>query len=257
MHTSTLLKTPEFTFAGKSRTIGLDSIFPDFTSQDRVGIVATSPGDSLRAAPLLLSAIGAFYEELWDSEDDFYLYPDFFVFHVGTLTGYHSPFDIWPQSKEVVVEHDPQSLLAAINDRGITRLVLPDAHGGDGVLMEHAVQLAARRVRSIVRHAPADADPMWTVTPSLAAAKMIRRCARVSAPILGEELTSSWTEDPGAAQGYSPVDFSGLLSWLCTIGTTHASMGFSSEYRAAASVTDAILARDIHEVRRDDIEPHP
>jgi hypothetical protein len=203
----------------------------------------------LRAAPLLLASIGAFYEAMWKVEDDFFLYPDFFILHVGALTGYHSPFDIWPQSKEVIVPPDPQELLAAINDRGITRLVLPAAPGDDGALMEHAVQLASRRLRSIVRLTADDEEPLWTVTPSTAAAKMIKRCARVSTDVLGEDRAATWVEDPGVAQGYSPVDFPEALARLCAVGTTHPNMGFSDGYREAASISDAILARDIRDIR--------
>ena len=249
MHTSTLLKTREFSFVRGSTPVRLDDIFPGFVSQDRIGIVAAAPGDSLSAAPLLLASIGAFYEELWTAEKDFFLYPDFFVFHVGALTSYHSPFDIWPQSKEVVVSPDPQALLAAINDRGITRLVLPDTPGTDGELMEHAVQLARRRTRTAVRLTSEDETPQWRVAPSLAASKMIKRCARVSSDVLGEGLTASWTAEPGSAHGYSPVEFDDALTRLCSIGTTDPSLGFSDEYREAASITDAILTRDVHAVR--------
>lgn len=252
MHTSTLLKTGEFSFTRGSEHASLDDIFPGLRPDDRVGVVSTTPGDSLRASPLLLASIGAFYEALWEVEDDFFLYPDFFVLHVGALTGYHSPFDIWPQSKEVVVPPDPQELLAAINDRGITRLVLPAAPGVDGTLMEHAVQLAGRRIRSIVRLTEDGEEPVWTVTPSTAAAKMIKRCARVSTDILGEDRAASWIEDPGAAQGYAPVGFHEALTRLCAIGATHPNMGFSDGYREAASISDAILARDVHDVR---VEP--
>lgn len=252
MHTSTLLRTSEFSFVRGGTSVALDDIFPGFGTQDRIGILGAAPGDSLRAAPLLLASIGAFYEELWAAEEDFFLYPDFFVLHIGGLTGYHSPFDIWPQSKEVVVSPDPQALLAAINDRGITRLVLPDLPEDDGELMEHAVQLAGRRIRTIVRLTSEDETPQWRVTPSVAAAKMVARCARVSADVLGDELTASWTAEPGTAQGYSPVGFDDALTRLCSLGTSDPSLGFSEGYREAASISDAILARDVHEVRRVD-----
>lgn len=249
MHTSTLLKTGEFSFTRGADHVSLDAILPELTSDDRIGIVSATPGDSLRAAPLLLASIGSFYESLWAVEDDFFLYPDFFLLHIGALTAYHSPFDIWPQSKEVIVPPHPQELLAAINDRGITRLVLPDAPGADGALMEHAVQLAERRIRTVVRLTGQDEAPTWSVTPSAAAAAMIKRCARVSTDILGEELAARWIADPGASQGYVRVDLDDALTRLCAIGTSHPNMGFTDEYREAASISDGILARDIHPVR--------
>ncbi|MGC2941669.1 MULTISPECIES: hypothetical protein [unclassified Brevibacterium] len=251
MHTSTMLKTEEFSFARDGLDVGLDEIFPDFNRTDRLGIVSASPGDSLRAAPLLLAAIGAFYEQLWEEEEDeFFLYPDYFVFHIGELTGYHSPFDIWPQSKEVIVHPDPQALLAAINDRGITRLILPSQSESSGSLMEHAVQHAEREVRSIVRLVGETEPPRWTVSASDAATKMIKRCARVSAELLGEEAAAEWTAHPDAPGKYSPVEFDEGMRRICGIGTSDPSFGFSEEYRAAASVSDAILARDIRPVHQ-------
>ncbi|MGO2859558.1 MAG: hypothetical protein ACTIC1_00275 [Brevibacterium sp.] len=251
MHTSTLLKTEEFSIVRGALGVELDDIFPNFDRTDRLGIVCSTPGDSLRAAPLLLAAIGAFYEQLWEEEsDDFFLYPDFFVFHIGELTGYHSPFDIWPQSKEVVVQPDPHALLASINDRGITRLILPDAGEADGSLMEHAVQHAEREFRSIVRLVGETETPRWYVTASDAATKMIKRCARVSAELIGEEAATSWTARPDEPGRYSPVEFDEAMRRICAIGTSDPSFGFSEEYRSAASVTGAILARDVRSIRQ-------
>jgi hypothetical protein len=53
-------------------------------------------------------------------------YPEFFLFHVGEYWGSHEPYDFFPPRKEVELGADPRDLLAAINDRGITRLVIPD-----------------------------------------------------------------------------------------------------------------------------------
>lgn len=49
-----------------------------------------------------------------------------FVFHVGGRFGDHADFDVYPPRKEVFVENAPHAILEAINDRGITRLVVPD-----------------------------------------------------------------------------------------------------------------------------------
>jgi len=57
---------------------------------------------------------------------DFFIYPDYFLFHVGRPLGDHARLDIWPRRKEVVVPEDPQGVLDAINDRAITRLVVED-----------------------------------------------------------------------------------------------------------------------------------
>lgn len=244
MHTADLMKTGEFGFFRGEEPVGFQNIFPGFTAHDRLGIVAMEPGDTLRAAPLLLASVGAFYEELRTTESDFYLYPDFFVFHMGELRGRHSPFDVWPQTKEVVVPPDPQALLAAINDRGITRLILPNAPGSAGVVMVHAAQLAARRLRTVLTTAAGAADQPWRVLPSKAAARMIARCADVSADLLGEEPAKRWRRDAGSAHAYTELTVEEALSALCAVGTTDDHLGFEEDYRSHAGLREAILARD-------------
>lgn len=38
----------------------------------------------------------------------------------------HSSLDVWPPHKEVIVPNEPEQILEAINDRGITRLLVED-----------------------------------------------------------------------------------------------------------------------------------
>lgn len=248
MHTADLMRTHEFVLSRGGDRVGFHDLLPGFTVRDRLGIVALEPGDVLRAAPLLLAAVGAFYEATRAEETgDFYLYPDFFVFHVGGLTGRHSPLDVWPQSKEVVVPPDPQALLAAINDRGVTRLVLPNLPGAEGVVMAHAAQLAARRLRTVLTTAPGGGDP-WTVRPSPAAVPMISRCARVSADLLGEERTARWLAEASSSRDYAELRVDEALSALCAVGSTDPSLGFSEEYRTRAGLGEGVLARDRYTV---------
>lgn len=248
MHTADLMKTREFIFSRGEELVGFHDLLPGFTTRDRLGVVAMEPGDSLRAAPLLLAAVGAFYEELHAEETDFYLYPDFFVFHVGGPKGRHSPLDVWPQSKEVVVPTDPQELLAAINDRGITRLVLPNRPGADGVVMVHAAQLAARRLRTVLTTATVAGGHQWAVSPSEAAVPMISRCAKVSADLLGDERTDRWMAEAPNAQGYTELSADEALSALCAVGATDRFLGFSEEYRTRAGLGERVLARDRYTV---------
>lgn len=248
MHTADLMKTREFTFSRGGEPAGFHDLLPGFTAQDRLGIVALEPGDALKAAPVLLAAAGAFYEDLRSRESGFYLYPDFFVFHVGGLKGRHSPFDVWPESKEVIVRPDPQALLAAINDRGVTRLVLPNGPGADGVVMAHAAQLAARRLRTILTTATGSGSHEWRVKPSEAAVPMISRCARISADLLGDAPAGRWQAEASSAQGYTELSADEALSALCAAGTTDAPLGFSEEYRTRAGLSERLLARDRHTV---------
>ncbi|MFL1378138.1 hypothetical protein [Nocardiopsis protaetiae] len=242
------MRTREFGFARDGEPVGLDDLLPGFTAHDRLGVVALEPGDALKAAPLLLACVGAFYEELRATEGDFYLYPDFFVFHVGGLKGRHSPLDVWPQSKEVVVPPDPQALLAAVNDRGVTRLVLPNGPGAAGVVMVHAAQAAARRLRTVLTTAPGAGGHRWTVRPSEAAAAMVRRCARVSADLLGGERAGHWAAAASEARGYTGLSVDEALSALCAAGPTDPFLGFDEDYRTRAGLGGKVLDRDRYTV---------
>lgn len=54
------------------------------------------------------------------------IYPELFAIHVGDWWGGHGNFDFWPPRREVQVPRDHQAVLGAINDRGITRLAIPE-----------------------------------------------------------------------------------------------------------------------------------
>lgn len=126
MHTSSELSDRSFEVriddtAGTSR-----DLFPGFDEHDRIGLIVSKPHGALGASLLYLAAVHEFYELCRERSEEFWIYPDFFFFHVGTRHGYHGSLDVWPGHKEVLVEAQGDRLLEAINDRAITRLVLPE-----------------------------------------------------------------------------------------------------------------------------------
>jgi hypothetical protein len=52
-------------------------------TRDRLGIVVHQPGGALGASVLALATITAFYDLQRARGNDFFIYPDYFVFHVG------------------------------------------------------------------------------------------------------------------------------------------------------------------------------
>ena len=55
------------------------------------------------------------------------VYPEIYAFHIGKSHGAHAPYDFWPSRREVILRTDDhREVLDAINDRGITRLAIPD-----------------------------------------------------------------------------------------------------------------------------------
>lgn len=126
MHTTTDLSSSSFSIRVDGTPGDVESVFAGFSDRDRVGVVVREPCGAVGSSTLILASITAYYD-IWRTRTaDFFIYPDYFLFHVGRLLGDHGQLDIWPSHKEVVVEDDAEQLLRSINDRGVTRLLVPD-----------------------------------------------------------------------------------------------------------------------------------
>ena len=130
MHSTKELTSDMFSLRVDDREVGIPELFPGFDDRDRLGIVVREPGGSFGASVLTLATITAFYDIQRQRAESFFIYADYFVFHVGRQHGNHSMIDIWPDHKEVVADDDAETLLRAINDRAITRLLVPDGQPG-------------------------------------------------------------------------------------------------------------------------------
>ncbi len=169
MHTSSQLRSDHFGFVVADRPGRLETIFPDFTEHDRLGVVIASDYGGAGASTVILAAVTAFYDYRRAAGDDFVAYPDFFAFHLGRPRGSLRKLDIYPAHKEIVVDDDPQAALEAINDRGITRLLVEQDGPGDPAPTQEPRELspwsrdsALRRIRSVLSYSrtgrAADAD---------------------------------------------------------------------------------------------------
>lgn len=122
------------TDGGTPRT--LQKFLPHISRLSRVGVVAPETGtEAAGAAALILAMITAFYDDLRAGPDDFFAYPDFFVFQPAgrPSPAPYSMFDIWPSHKWVSVEGDkPIDWLRAVTDRGVDVLLVPEGRGGGG-----------------------------------------------------------------------------------------------------------------------------
>jgi len=150
--------------AGTERSI--DDLLPDYERLDRFGIVINRPLGSLGASLLIQAAIVQFYRVAPERTTQVPQYPEIYVFHVGGRYGDHSNFDFWPPRKEIFLpDADPIAVLEAVNDRGITRLALPDGPRGDLSVFEHgpstwAEQNSARgRLASCFAYDPSGQTP--------------------------------------------------------------------------------------------------
>jgi hypothetical protein len=127
MHTARQLDESLFSVAVEGRPATRDDVLPDWGPHDRLGVVVHEPLGAIGASYLLQLAITAFYDARPARRDRTApVYPDVYVFHVGARFGDHANFDVYPPRKDVVVDDAPRAVLEAVNDRAITRLVVPD-----------------------------------------------------------------------------------------------------------------------------------
>ena len=162
MHSSRELRSSSFEVRVDGRAARLEDLFEGFGEQDRLGVVMSRPCGAVGASALIAATITAFYDLHRARGEDFFVYPDYYLFHVGRPLGDHARLDVWPRRKEVVVREEPQAVLEAIDDRAISRLVVEDGEPADGGLDDEVVASARGRIRTCLAYSPAgrvhDAD---------------------------------------------------------------------------------------------------
>jgi hypothetical protein len=152
MHSSQELRSSLFEITVDDREVGLVDLFEGFGEHDRLGVVVRRPCGAVGASALITATITAFYDLQRARSSDFFIYPDYYLFHVGGPLGDHRRLDIWPPRKEVIVQDDPTELLGAINDRAITRLVVEDGEPGDPELERDALATARARIATCLAY---------------------------------------------------------------------------------------------------------
>jgi hypothetical protein len=141
----------EITLEGRQASI--EELFPRFGEHDRLGLVMRRPCGAVGASALIAATITAFYDIQRSRGPDFFVYPDYYLFHVGRPLGDHARLDIWPRRKEVVVDDDPERILEAIDDRAISRLVVEDGPASERELDAEPLASARGRVVSCLAYA--------------------------------------------------------------------------------------------------------
>ena len=222
MHSAAELRTEHFTISvDGTESSDISTLFQGFREQDRLGVVVATPGGVTGASRLILAAVTAYYDFQRAKPEHPFIYPDYFVFHVGARTGDHNMLDIWPEHKELVTTGDPEQILCSINDRGITRLLVEtfgDARAqapGDSLRLfkKWTLNSALARLRSAVLFSAtgrvADADVHITGD---ATAERYTRESLEETMKLGIDVNPGIVErqvvraDVGAAESYRRVE---------------------------------------------------
>jgi hypothetical protein len=154
MHSSRELRSSSFEVRVDGRPAGVGDVFEGFGEQDRLGVVVTRPCGAVGASALITATITAFYDFHRARREEFFVYPDYYLFHVGRPLGDHARLDVWPRRKEVVVGEEPQEILEAIDDRAVTRLVVEDGSPAEAGLDDEVVASARGRIRTCLVYSP-------------------------------------------------------------------------------------------------------
>ena len=152
MHSARELRSSDFAIEAAGRRARLEELLEGFAEQDRLGLVMSRPCGAVGASALITATITAFYDIQRARGPDFFIYPDYFLFHVGRPLGDHGQLDVWPSRKEVVVGEQPQQILEAIDDRGITRLLVEDGAPREPALEPETLASARARIATCLAY---------------------------------------------------------------------------------------------------------
>jgi hypothetical protein len=162
MHVLTLLKATMFDIEMAGQPASIADVFPDWHAHDRFGLVIDEALGGLGATHLLQVAMTLFYDVKPSRKNELTVYPEIYAFHVGKPRGAHAPYDFWPARREVILETDDHRVvLDAINDRGITRLAVPERPRREVIHRPKEEDCAFDRIASAFLYHPSGrvADP--------------------------------------------------------------------------------------------------
>jgi hypothetical protein len=195
MHVIGTLRSDMYEVARSGKAATMWDVFPDWNAHDRFGIVVYEPLAGVGATHLIQLACMCFYDVKPTRRVERKIYPEIFAIHVGQWWGSHGDFDFWPARREHLVSNDHRDILGAINDRGITRLAIPERPARDLVHRRKEADCALDSLVTAVMYSPSGrvADPDFTVkSVSLRTERDVERVIR---PV---QLTEEIAVRPGA-----------------------------------------------------------
>jgi hypothetical protein len=207
MHT-TALRSEQFQITVDGHPARIEDVLPGFTEHDRLGIVIHDDLGAAGAGSLILATVTAFYDQLRAAGEEFFAYADYFAFHVGSDHGTLRKLDVYPAHKELVVANDAEQILQAINDRGVTRLLVPDGPlaapagpAAEAALQPETRHSAQRRIRTALVYSPTG----QTTNTDVAVRGSAHSDAYIDA-MLGGPRAQMQTHEPQPAQSFRRMD---------------------------------------------------
>lgn len=155
MHTSQELTSDQFEITIEGHPAQLGDILPEFGEQSRLGIIVRDDFGAVGASSLITATVTAFYDIQRDlNPEGFFRYADYYLFHTGRVHGAHPMLDVFPDHKEVVVADDPERILRAVNDRGVTHLLVPEGPSHRPEWHPETLNGAMQRIKSALLYSP-------------------------------------------------------------------------------------------------------
>ncbi|QEC46751.1 hypothetical protein FSW04_03550 [Baekduia soli] len=257
MHTIGMLRGGDFGITVGGTPATFDDVFPGLDVADRFAFVLRTPAAGLAIGGLILAAITRHYEFWRDRGEPFWVYPDFYVLHAGAVHGFHGQLDIWPEHKEVVVaDGDSESLIAALNDRAVTRLVVQDGPVRARPCLRETIAPALARIRTAVAFGADGATPGADVVLSCppAAEELVRLAAESSTTVAQADrdrvlaARAARSRDGRVEESLRRIgvpEALGMLAGEEDPGAEAAHYGFSVPYRDGLQLDDAVMARHV------------
>jgi hypothetical protein len=146
MH-STELGGTEFKMTWRGEPVDHADFFRDLQKTDRVGVLAPDRHEGAGAATLLMAYITAFYDRYREDGSEFMAYPDHFVFQRKEPIADYGMLDISPAHKNVHVSDNAGATAAAITDRGVNILLVPDGAERENEFEALQLESARRNIR--------------------------------------------------------------------------------------------------------------
>lgn len=213
MHSSRELTSRMFRILEHGRMLpSFAALCPGFNAHDRLGVVVRHPLEAVQNSALILAAVTAFYDLQRAAGGEFFIYPDYYVFHVDCPPGDYAMFDIWPDHKLVAVPDEPEQILRAINDRAITLLVLNTDTPGEPEFELQTRSAALARLRHAMVRTVAPAD--IAITGNEVVEKYVRHVVENTTEVTSAERATALERGAQITEHYARMAPAAALSWL-------------------------------------------
>lgn len=168
MHSS-FLRGTDFNLTYEGKQVPHAEYFSHFDSTERVGVISPDRFDAIGAGSLLMAYITAFYDRYREEGEEFFAYPDFFTFQMNDPIANYSMFDVWPFHKNVFLDGDQNERAAAITDRAVNILLVPEGRTSEPAIEPVGLESARRNIRRCFT---------YSTTGSVAAPELIVTCTK-------------------------------------------------------------------------------